>query len=247
MKARGTLAVAVLAASVAASAAAQSTISSGPSLPVQPKIVDFGTSGYSSVRIPAWDFSTLGGGAYAWPGGGIGRYPTAGGFMEAAVHVPGGAMITRLEFDYCDSNATNHMTLVLAECDNLGNNCLAQSNFIQSGGNGCEFVSQSGLALTVDNYNHMYELEAAFGAGDGTNVLKGAIVTYQLQVSPAPGSATFGDVPTSDPGFQYIEALAASGITAGCAGGNYCPDAPLTRRQMAVFLAKALGLFWNYN
>jgi hypothetical protein len=36
----------------------------------------------------------------------------------------------------------------------------------------------------------------------------------------------------------------ASGITAGCGGGNYCPDAP-TRRQMAIFLAKALGLHWG--
>jgi hypothetical protein len=61
-------------------------------------------------------------------------------------------------------------------------------------------------------------------------------------VSPAPGSATFGDVPTSHPFFQFIEALVASGITAGCGGGNYCPDAPLTRGQMAVFLSKALGL-----
>jgi S-layer homology domain len=51
-------------------------------------------------------------------------------------------------------------------------------------------------------------------------------------------------VPTTDPAFQFIEALVASGITAGCGSGNYCPDAPLTRRQMAVFLAKALGLQW---
>jgi len=69
-------------------------------------------------------------------------------------------------------------------------------------------------------------------------------VYYQLQVSPAPGTATFNDVPTSDPGFQFIEALVSSGITAGCGNGNYCPDAPLTRRQMAVFLSKALGLNW---
>jgi hypothetical protein len=48
---------------------------------------------------------------------------------------------------------------------------------------------------------------------------------------------TFNDVPESDPGFQYIEALVASGITAGCGGGNFCPDASITRRQMAVFLA----------
>ena len=31
---------------------------------------------------------------------------------------------------------------------------------------------------------------------------------------------------------------------AGCGSGNFCPDSPLTRRQMAVFLSKALGLHW---
>ena len=47
--------------------------------------------------------------------------------------------------------------------------------------------------------------------------------------------------------YQFIVVamiLAASGITAGCGGGNYCPDAPLTRGQMAVFLSRALGLHW---
>jgi hypothetical protein len=70
------------------------------------------------------------------------------------------------------------------------------------------------------------------------------MIRWRRQVSPAPSLATFNDVPTSDSAFQFIEALAASGITAGCGGGNYCPDSPLTRRQMAVFLAKALGLHW---
>jgi hypothetical protein len=69
-------------------------------------------------------------------------------------------------------------------------------------------------------------------------------IWWRRVVSPAPATATFNDVPTSDPAFQFVEALAASGITAGCGGGNYCPDAPLTRRQMAVFLSKALGLHW---
>jgi len=72
----------------------------------------------------------------------------------------------------------------------------------------------------------------------------GARITWARQVSPGPASPTFGDVPTGDPAWQYVEALVASGITAGCGNGNYCPDAPLTRRQMAVFLAKALGLHW---
>ncbi|HEY7862087.1 MAG TPA: S-layer homology domain-containing protein [Thermoanaerobaculia bacterium] len=34
----------------------------------------------------------------------------------------------------------------------------------------------------------------------------------------------------------------ASGITAGCAPGSFCPNAPITRGEMAVFLAAALGL-----
>ena len=71
-------------------------------------------------------------------------------------------------------------------------------------------------------------------------------IWWRRAVSPAPATPTFGDVPIGDFGYQYIEALAASGITGGCGGGNYCPDAPLTRRQMAIFLANALGLHWPY-
>ena len=61
-------------------------------------------------------------------------------------------------------------------------------------------------------------------------------------MSAAPAVATFSDVPPSDPFFQFIEALAAAGITGGCGDGKFCADAPLTRGQMAVFLSKALGL-----
>ena len=71
------------------------------------------------------------------------------------------------------------------------------------------------------------------------------MIGYKLQVSQAPGTPTFNDVPVADFGFQYIEALAASGITGGCGGGSYCPDSPVTRRQMAIFIAKALGLSWS--
>jgi hypothetical protein len=72
----------------------------------------------------------------------------------------------------------------------------------------------------------------------------GCLILWERTLSPAPGAATFNDVPVGAFGFQHVEALAASGITAGCGGGNFCPDDPLTRVQMAVFLAKALGLHW---
>ena len=41
-----------------------------------------------------------------------------------------------------------------------------------------------------------------------------------------------------------IDALAAAGITAGCSTEplRFCPDQPVTRAQMATFLARALGL-----
>ena len=52
----------------------------------------------------------------------------------------------------------------------------------------------------------------------------------------------FGDVPCSSPFAPWIQQLAAEGITAGCGGGNYCPDDPNIRGQMAVFLVKVYGL-----
>ena len=57
-------------------------------------------------------------------------------------------------------------------------------------------------------------------------------------VPPACGSI-FGDVPCPSLFADWIEQLAAEGITAGCGAGNYCPAAPVTRAQMAAFLLKA--------
>lgn len=73
----------------------------------------------------------------------------------------------------------------------------------------------------------------------------GVKITWRRQVSSPPSTPTFGDVPAAHPFAPFVEALAASGITAGCGPGKFCPDKPLTRGQMAVFLAKALGLHWN--
>jgi len=72
-------------------------------------------------------------------------------------------------------------------------------------------------------------------------------IWWHRAVSPTPAVASFDDVPMSHPFFQFIEALKASGITGGCQASPplYCPDSPLTRGQMAVFLAKALGLHWQ--
>jgi hypothetical protein len=58
--------------------------------------------------------------------------------------------------------------------------------------------------------------------------------------TPPPGSGTvFVDVPISYWAVNWIEKSFADGITAGCGGGNYCPENPVTRAEMAVFLLKA--------
>jgi hypothetical protein len=109
---------------------------------------------------------------------------------------------------------------------------------------GCVFVPVAlrpeVIPLVIDNEANTYTLLVS--APSMSSVLTAVRVYYTLQVSDAPGVATFADVPASHPFFRFVEALAASGITSGCGGGNYCPDAPLTRGQMAVFLSLGLGL-----
>jgi hypothetical protein len=56
---------------------------------------------------------------------------------------------------------------------------------------------------------------------------------------PAPTGGVFSDVPGGHWAGAFVEALAAEGITSGCAPGLYCPDDPITRAQMAVFLLVA--------
>jgi hypothetical protein len=52
-------------------------------------------------------------------------------------------------------------------------------------------------------------------------------------------AGTFNDVLTTDPFCGFIERLALDGITGGCGPGVFCPNNPVTRSQMAVFLVTA--------
>ncbi|MFZ5879128.1 MAG: S-layer homology domain-containing protein [Chloroflexota bacterium] len=64
---------------------------------------------------------------------------------------------------------------------------------------------------------------------------------YGAEYTPPPATgAIFGDIPAGHWAAAWIEQLAAEGITGGCSGGNYCPDTPITRDQMAVFLLRAI-------
>ena len=55
--------------------------------------------------------------------------------------------------------------------------------------------------------------------------------------SPPPCTSNpFSDVFASDPICPWVQELVHRGVTAGCGGGQYCPNNPVTRSQMSVFL-----------
>jgi hypothetical protein len=57
---------------------------------------------------------------------------------------------------------------------------------------------------------------------------------------PAVGASTgFTDVPISYWAAAWIKQLAAEGITTGCTATTFCPDQPVTRAEMAVFLLRS--------
>ena len=69
------------------------------------------------------------------------------------------------------------------------------------------------------------------------------LLTVSRHEDPPPATGTrFNDVPADSFAARFIEQLAADGITSGCGGGNFCPDLPITRAEMAVFLAVAFHL-----
>jgi hypothetical protein len=170
------------------------------------------------------------------------RYLLSSGTLFASAHLPEGARIVSFELEACDTSGPG-VALAALVADAASNTILATVTTGATPGCG-RFAASSVMAHTVNNTDNQYLVAFSNESFDGSTSIGSARIGYQLQVSPPPGAATFGDVLVADPAFQFIEALAASGITAGCGGGNYCPDAPLTRRQMAVFLAKAMGLHW---
>jgi hypothetical protein len=68
-------------------------------------------------------------------------------------------------------------------------------------------------------------------------------ITAEGAYTPPPCVGLFTDVPCSGAGSQFatwIEQYSRDGITSGCAAGLYCPDSAVTRRQMAVFVERAM-------
>lgn len=112
--------------------------------------------------------------------------------------------------------------------------------------------AQSGFAPWIEQLARE-GITSGCGAGfycPGQEVSRAQMAVFLLRtkhgaayVPPAP-TGQFADVALDGPMAPWIEQLAREGVTSGCSTSpaRYCPDAPVTREQMAVFLVKTFGL-----
>ena len=214
----------------------------------------YGTSHFSYQRVGFSTFvpmdSTMSYSDLNFSSSVFSRYPTnanGSGIFVAVPQLPSGALVSGVEFDWCDTSAATDLQFDVLSSGYTGQSIDVLASATSDGSLGCAFtIATLASPFTVNNDGTQLVLKATAPTHDGTTSISGAVVRYVLQVSPAPGTPSFNDVPTGDEGYQYIEALVASGITGGCGTSppTYCPDSPVTRRQMAIFIAKALGLQW---
>lgn len=178
------------------------------------------------------------------------RYLTNGTNMDAGIRLPSGALLTSATLFYYDNdsgldpglriirfneNPPDPATVLCILTPDSGTDGFGNSD------SGCSSIDEP-----IDNFDKTYMARVFVNGAAGDDLrFKGVRLEWSRQISPAPATATFNDVPTGSFGFQHIEAFADSGITGGCGGGNYCPDNAVTRAQMAVFLARALGLYFQ--
>lgn len=222
--------------------------SAQPGTPVVPPSA-YGTTLYSVTSVFAGSFNGLGSldpietDLFGY------RHFTGGSrVFIGSVSIPSGVVIDYVGLNSCDSIGTG-FTFTLYDAT-TGISFSTVGGMVSSL-NACA-VQYNGAALNyvfAQNAGHnlqIFIVQDPFTPQDGSSGVAAAEVWWRRQVSPAPANSDFLDVSTSNPQFQFIEALFQSGITVGCGGGNYCPNNPVTRGQMAVYLAKALGLSWQY-
>ena len=211
---------------------------------------DWGTKATILKNVQAFaflpSFSTQGVGVFQ-----NGRYATTGsGAKEfiAPIDLPAGALVNAIAVFACEDGTGS----VSASLDRIALGDIATVNSMESiatfSGQGCQFPGfNPDPPFTIDNHNNLYQLRVVINgpAGSGLRFYE-VLVGYQLQISSAPASATFGDVPTTHTYFRAIEAFAASGISGGCGNGNFCPNQTVTRGEMAAFFARALGLHFPF-
>jgi len=85
-------------------------------------------------------------------------------------------------------------------------------------------------------------VQFSVAANAGTSIRNGTI-TVAGQIFTVHQGIDFLDVPVNHLFYTEIGKLSARGVTLGCGNGNFCPNDPVTREQMAAFIIRATGVF----
>jgi len=113
-----------------------------------------------------------------------------------------------------------------------------------------DFLDVPQADIFHDDVGIIFRNKITAGCGGGNYCRNAAVSRAQMAVFllkaklsssyvPPACAGIFADVACPSPFADWIEDLSNRGITTGCGGGNYCPDNPVTRQQMAVFLLRA--------
>lgn len=182
-------------------------------------------------------------------------YPAADGslYLGFPIHLPQGASMQYTRIYYSVPSASDVIGAGLHKVSGTGVRTMVVDMTTSSSAAGAQMDQFGPFSETVDNqpsggYTYVFLVIPGRTAA-GYEEIFNLYVYYKLQVSPAPGAASFTDVPTTHWAFQFVEALKDSGITVGCnppTNNKFCPESAVTRGEMATFLARALGLHWEY-
>ena len=78
-------------------------------------------------------------------------------------------------------------------------------------------------------------------AGGDANVIQAATAQGQPYNCVSGGTSLFTDVPPDNPFCRHVHYIYATNVTTGCEPGKFCPDANVTRAQMALFVSRAMA------
>jgi len=112
-----------------------------------------------------------------------------------------------------------------------------------------DFTDVPQANLFHDDVEKVFRAGITAGCGAGAFCVTSPVTRAQMAVFllkaehgssyvPPACAGIFADVTCPGQFTDWVEQLSAEGITAGCGGDNYCPDNPVRRDQMAVFLLK---------
>jgi hypothetical protein len=185
----------------------------------QPAVLHASASGYGPVT-------------YQWRKGGV---PLSDGGTISGVHT---ATLTIDPVSFSD--AGSYDVLVTDSCASTSSNSAALS---------VEFADVPASSPFHDDILSIATEGITGGCGGGNYCPTSPVRRDQMAVFllksehgsayvPPGCTGAFADVACPGPFTDWVEQLAAEGVTGGCGGGNYCPSQSVTRAQMAIFLLK---------